>query len=56
MTRFAEALTRTTDNSRVREIREYEAGQVDRDFAPVRAQMARNLEVAKAANKAHSLY
>jgi hypothetical protein len=56
MTRFASALIRHTDDVRTREIAAHEAGKVARDFAPVRAQIDRNIATAQAANKRYSLY
>jgi hypothetical protein len=46
MTKFAEAVTRTRDDSRVREVREYEAGRTERDFAPIRAKARAGADAA----------
>lgn len=56
MTRFADTLVRVTDDVRTREIADHKAGQLARDFAPVRAQIAANVQTAQAANKRYSLY
>lgn len=48
MTRFASTLIRVNDDRRVQKIREDEAQQVARDFAPIKAKIARNMAAARA--------
>jgi hypothetical protein len=42
VTKFADATIKVTDAQRVRKIREFDAGRIDRQFAPIKARAARN--------------
>lgn len=44
MSKFSEAITREQDSVRVRTIREYEAGKIERQFAPVKSKARSNAD------------
>jgi|HubBroStandDraft_3_1064219.scaffolds.fasta_scaffold00345_21 hypothetical protein len=55
MTKFADTHTRLVDQVRTTEIARYEAGRVDRQFAPIKAKAAQNIK-AMSAKRTWSLY
>jgi hypothetical protein len=55
MTRFADTHTRLVDTARTTEIAKYEAGRIDRQFAPVKAKARKNIQ-AMSAKRTWSLY
>jgi hypothetical protein len=56
MTSFTDTLIRVSDDNRVRELSDYERGEVGRRFAPIREALRRNAETASAGTGTLAIY
>jgi hypothetical protein len=55
MTRFADTHTRLVDQARTHQIAQFEAKRTEREFAPIKAKAARNIQ-AMSAKRTWALY